>query len=419
MKYVIIGNSTAAVGAIEGIREIDPKGKITVVSNEPYPVYSRPLISYLLQGKTDEQRMKYRPDDFYEKNKVTTILGRTAEKLDPAKKTVTLDGGEVLKYDRLLVATGSSPFVPPMAGLETVPKRFSFLSLDDAKALDAALFPGARVLIVGAGLIGLKCAEGIAAKAGSLTVIDLAPRILSSILDDEGAAVVQKHLEKNGVSFRLGVSAKAFKDNSVELTSGERLEFDILVTAVGVRPNISLVADAGGAVEKGLVVDGEMKTTVSNVWAAGDCVTSFDVSLGARRVLAILPNAYNGGHIAGVSMAGGTPDGPQFFPMNAIGFFGLHILTAGVYDGKVYESHKSGGYKKLFYDDTLRGFILIGDVARAGIYTSLVREQTPLSDLDFESICKQPGLIAFSRRYRDEKLGGMRESAGPLVCDEI
>ena len=419
MKYVIIGNSTAAVGAIEGIREIDPKGKITVVSNEPYPVYSRPLISYLLQGKTDEQRMKYRPDDFYEKNKVTAMLGRTAEKLDPAKKTVALDGGEILKYDRLLVATGSSPFVPPMAGLETVPKRFSFLSLDDAKALDAALFPGARVLIVGAGLIGLKCAEGIAAKAGSLTVIDLAPRILSSILDDQGAALVQQHLEENGVSFRLGVSAKEFKGNSVELTSGEKLEFDILVTAVGVRPNISLVADAGGAVEKGLVVDGEMKTTVSNVWAAGDCVTSFDVSLGARRVLAILPNAYNGGHIAGVFMAGGAPDGPQFFPMNAIGFFGLHILTAGVYDGKVYESHKSGSYKKLFYDDTLRGFILIGDVARAGIYTSLVREQTPLSDLDFESICKQPGLIAFSRRYRDEKLGGMRESEGPLVCDEI
>jgi len=419
MKYVIIGNSTAAVGAVEGIRAVDEKGKITVVSNETHHVYSRPLISYLLQGKTDEQRMKYRPDDFYEKNGVTTMLGRTAEKLDPAKKTVTLDGGEMLKYDRLLVATGSSPFVPPMAGLETVERRFSFLSLDDAKALDAALFPKARVLIVGAGLIGLKCAEGIAAKVGSLTVIDLAPRILSSVLDDEGAAVVQKHLEKNGVSFRLGVSAKVFKGSSVELTSGEKLGFDILVTAVGVRPNVSLVADAGGAVEKGLVVDGEMKTTVSNVWAAGDCVTSFDISLGARRVLAILPNAYNGGHIAGVSMAGGAPPEPHFFPMNAIGFFGLHILTAGVYEGEVYGSHKSGSYKKLFYGGTLRGFILIGDVARAGIYTSLLREQTPLSDLDFESVCKEPSLIAFSRRYRDEKLAGMREPAGPVLCDEI
>ena len=419
MEYVIIGNSTAAVGAIEGIRENDAAGRITVVSNETHHVYSRPLISYLLQGKTDEQRMKYRPDDFYQKNRVETLLGRTAEKLDPLQKTVTLDGGEALHYDKLLVATGSVPFVPPMEGLEKVKKRFSFLSLDDARALEQTLFPEARVLIVGAGLIGLKCAEGIAARVGSLTVIDLAPRILSSILDDEGAAIVQKHLEKNGVSFRLGVSAKKFTANSAELTSGEKLDFDILVTAVGVRPNVGLVADAGGAVEKGLVVDAQMKTTVSDVWAAGDCVTSFDVSLGARRVLAILPNAYNGGHIAGTVMAGGEAAQPQFFPMNAIGFFGLHILTAGVYDGEVYEEHKPGCYKKLFYGDTLRGFILIGDVAKTGIYTSLIREQTPLSELDFESVCKEPSLIAFSRRYRDEKLAGRPEQRGPVYCDEI
>lgn len=419
MEYVIIGNSAAAVGAIEGIRENDAVGKITVVASETHHVYSRPLISYLLQGKTDEQRMKYRPDDFYTKNHVKTLLGRTAESLDPAQKTVTLDGGETLHYDRLLVATGSTPFVPPMEGLDKVKKCFSFMSLDDARALDAALTPATRVLIVGAGLIGLKCAEGIAAKVGSLTVIDLAPRILSSILDDEGAALVQKHLENNGVNFRLGVSAKKFTANTAELTNGETLDFDVLVTAVGVRPNVSLVADAGGAVEKGLVVDGQMKTTVTDVWAAGDCVTSFDVSLGERRVLAILPNAWNGGHTAGIAMAGVEAPEPHFFPMNAIGFFGLHILTAGVYDGEVYEEHKPGCYKKLFYGDTLRGFILIGDVAKTGIYTSLIREQTPLRELDFASVCREPSLIAFSRRYRDEKLAGRVDENGPVYCDEV
>lgn len=419
MDYLIIGNSAAAVGAIEGIRENDGAGRITVVSNEKHHVYSRPLISYLLQGKTDEQRMKYRSDDFYDKNGVKTLLGCTAEKLDPVQKTVTLDSGEELRYDKLLVATGSSPFVPPMEGLDSVAERFSFLSLDDAKALEGALFPEARVLIVGAGLIGLKCAEGIAARVGSLTVVDLAPRILSSILDEEGAAIVQRHLEKHGVSFRLGVSVQKFNGDTAELTSGEMLPFDILVTAVGVRPNVRLVTDAGGAAEKGLVVDGQMQTNLADVWAAGDCVTSFDVSLGARRVLAILPNAYNGGHTAGVSMAGRKAPEPRFFPMNAIGFFGLHILTAGVYDGSVYTAQKPGSYKKLFYGDTLRGFILIGDVARAGIYTSLIREQTPLCELDFESVCKEPSLIAFSRRYRDEKLAGRVEQRGPVYCDEI
>ncbi|MGI5979630.1 MAG: NAD(P)/FAD-dependent oxidoreductase [Oscillospiraceae bacterium] len=419
MEYVIIGNSAAAVGAIEGIREHDSAGRITVVSSEPHHVYSRPLISYLLQGKTDEQRMKYRPDDFYEKNKVTAMLGRTAGKLAPTQKTVTLDGGETLHYDRLLVATGSTPFVPPMEGLETVEKCFSFLSLDDAKALDAALFPKARVLIIGAGLIGLKCAEGIAAKAGSLTVIDLAPRILSSILDEEGAALVQKHLEKNGVRFRLGVSVKQFCPGTAVLTNGESIDFDVLVTAVGVRPNVSLVADAGGTVEKGIVVDGQMRTGIPDVWAAGDCVTSFDVSLGARRPLAILPNAYTGGRIAGLTMAGGKATEAHFFPMNAIGFFGLHILTAGVYEGEVYAERRDGTYKKLFYGDTLRGFILIGNVAKAGIYTSLIREQTPLTELDFASVCREPSLIAFSRRYRDEALAGVRDEAGPVYCDEI
>ena len=172
-KYVIIGNSAAAVGCVEGIRQIDRTGSITILSSEAYHTYSRPLISYLLLGKTDEQRMKYRPDDFYQKNGCEVRLGARAASIDAGKRVVTITGGEEIAYEQLLVATGSKPFVPPMEGLETVKNKFSFMSLDDAKALDAALAPGGRVLIVGAGLIGLKCAEGIAKKAGSITVVDL------------------------------------------------------------------------------------------------------------------------------------------------------------------------------------------------------------------------------------------------------
>jgi len=407
MKYVIIGNSAAAVGAIEGIREIDKEGAITVISSEAHHTYSRPLISYLLQGKTDRERMKYRADSFYADNGCKTLFGKSVLSLDKDKKTVELDDGTKIPYDKLLVATGSSPFVPPMTGLETVSKRFSFMSLDDADALEKALFPEARILIVGAGLIGLKCAEGIKERVGKITVIDLAPRILSSILDEDGANMVQTHLEKQGVDFRLGVSAKNFSENKAELTSGETLEFDILVTAVGVRPNISLIKDAGGEVDRGILVDDNMQTSIPDVYAAGDCVVSRDISCGTKRILAILPNAYVGGFAAGTAMAGGIPTPQRAMPMNAIGFFGLHIITAGSYEGEVYEVKDAENYKKLFYSgDLLKGFILIGDVDKAGIYTSLIREKTPLSGIDFASVCREPSLIAFGRSYRDEKLGG-------------
>lgn len=407
MKYVIIGNSAAAVGCVEGIRSLDSEGEIVMVSDEPHHTYSRPLISYLLQGRTDRQRMKYRPDDFYGKNGAALLSSRRAERIDPLGKTVLLDNGESLSYDKLLVAAGSSPFVPPMKGLETVEKRFCFMSLDQAEALERALFPQARVLIVGAGLIGLKCAEGIAARVGGITVADLAPRVLSRILDEDGAKLVKSRLEDGGMRLLLGVSVEEFKGDRAIMTNGETVEFDILVTAVGVRPNVSLVKDAGGLVRRGIAVDGEMRTSLPDVYAAGDCVESFDLSSGQERVLAILPNAYAGGFAAGMSMAGGRPPEQKAIPMNAIGFFGLHIITAGSYTGQVFEASDSEGCKKLFYsDDRLNGFILVGNVDKAGIYTALVRERTPLSSIDFELVCRQPSLIAFSRAYRDEKLEG-------------
>lgn len=411
MDYVIIGNSAAAIGAVEGIRQADKTGGITLISSEPHHTYSRPLISYLLQGKTDWERMRYRPEGFYAENGCKTLFGKSAVRLDPEKKRLDLDDGSVVPYGRLLVATGSSPFLPPMEGIEKVKKRFSFMSLDDAEALEAALLPEARVLVVGAGLIGLKCAEGIRARVGSITVVDLAPRILSSILDEKGALLVQEHLERQGIVFRLGASVKRFAENAAELTSGETLEFDLLVTAVGVRPNIALVKDAGGETDRGIVVDERMATTLPDIYAAGDCVESMDLSCGTRRVLAILPNAYTGGYAAGLTMAGGSPVPLKAMPMNAIGFFGLHILTAGSYTGKAYTESGGGSYKKLFYaEDRLNGFIMIGEVDKAGIYTTLIREGTSLSAIDFPLICAQPSLIALGRNYRDIKLGGEKST---------
>lgn len=409
MKYVIIGNSAAAVGCIEGIREKDKKGSITVVSNEIHHTYSRPLISYLLYGKTDEERMKYRPDSFYEDNGVTTMLGRTAVKINPDKKTVELDDGTALSYDKLLVATGSKPFIPPMEGLDTVEKSFTFMTLDDAKALDAALTKDSRVLIVGAGLIGLKCAEGIFDKIGHLTVIDLADRILPSILDEKGSELVQKFLEDKGIEFRLGTSAASFDGNKAVLTNGDEIEFDVLVVAVGVRPNTELVSEAGGSVDRGIVTDKYSRTTITDVYAAGDCAKSHDISTGTDRILALLPNAYMQGVAAGRHMTGADMPFETAMPMNAIGFFGYHVITAGNYDGEELVTCDGMNYKKLVIkDNCLKGFIMIGDVRRAGIYTKLIREKVPLDTIDFELISRKPQLMAFSREERAKQLGGKK-----------
>ncbi len=407
--YLIIGNGTAAVGCIEGIRSVDNESSITVVSAENHHVYSRPLISYYLEGKTDLERMLYRPADFYEKNNVRLIYGKAA-KLDIRKRTVTLADKHKQAFDKVCICTGSSPFVPQFEGLDTVKKRFTFMTLDDSLALEKALTKDSRVLIVGAGLIGLKCAEGIAERVGSITVCDLADRVLSSILDSECAAVMQSHLEKHGIRFMLGDTAVRFDKNTAVMKSGAKVGFDILVLAVGVRAETSLAAQAGCEVDRGIVIDSEMQTTVADVYAAGDCSEGFDSSTGTQRVLAILPNAYMQGRCAGVNMAGGSSSLSDLIPMNSIGFFGLHCATAGAYpeDAQVYEEKSADSIRRLYVrNDKLAGFIVIGDVSRAGIYTSLVREKTSVEDVDLNELKKEPSLAIFSSEVRRKKLGGV------------
>ena len=411
MNYVIIGNSAAAIGAVSGIRSVDQTGCITIISSEPYFTYSRPLISYWLQGKVADDKLYYREPDFYEKNNCTTIFGKKATSIDPDKKEVTLNDGSKISYDKLLNATGSSPFIPPMKGLETVKNQSTFMSYDDAKRVKEMISPNANVLIIGAGLIGLKAVEAIAGKCAEITVVDLADRILPSILDAEGSAMVQKHIESKGVRFILGQSVAEFSQNKAILQSGDELGFDVLIVAVGVRPNTSLVAEAGGKVERGIITDNHQLTTLKDIYAAGDCTVSHDVSNGSNRILALLPNAYMQGEVAGANMAeNNSVVYDKAIPMNAIGFFGLHMITAGSYDGECYAETNENSYKKLFYkDNLLKGYILIGNVDRAGIYTSMIKEQMPLDSVNRDMLFKKPALMAFGKPYRLEKLGGIQK----------
>lgn len=408
-KYVIIGNSAAAIGAVQGIRSVDKDGSITIITDEAYHTYSRPLISYWLEGKVADDKIYYREPDFYEKNNVKVIFSVRAEKIENG--CVVLDNGEKVQYDKLLVATGSKPFVPPMKDIDKVEDKFTFMTWDSAKAIREKVTAGTKVLIIGAGLIGLKCAEALHHLNADITVVDLADRILPSILDVRAGEIMQKHIEDKGTKFILGTSVEQFSKNSAKLTNGETVDFDILVIAVGVRPNTELVSDAGGKVEKGIITDLHQQTTIDNVYATGDCTVSHDCSSNTDRILALLPNAFMQGEVAGKNMAGEETLYLNAIPMNAIGFYGLHIITAGSYDGDedITEDADKEIYKKLvFKDGLLKGFILMGDVARAGIYTSMIKEQIPLTEVDLDLLRDKPQMMMFGKARREEKLAGKK-----------
>ncbi|MDD3411923.1 MAG: FAD-dependent oxidoreductase [Eubacteriales bacterium] len=407
MSYLIIGGSAAAIGCIEGIRQTDAKTPITLVTDEAEYRYARPLISYLLCGKTTREKMSYRPASFWRGNGVTVKADVRAEALDAAAKTVRLSNGETLSYDKLLLATGSRPFVPPIPGYETVAERHTFMTLADAEGLAAVLRPESRVLIMGAGLTGVKCAEGIRGMCASLTIVDLAPRVLPAVLDEESAQLVQHCMEQNGVQFYLSNSVQQFSGGTATLKTGEVLGFDVLVMAVGVRPNTELLAEAGGKVNRGMVIDTHCRTSLPDVYAAGDCAEGFDAVSGENRMLPLWPSATMQGETAGHNMTGGCAALLQDMAVNATGVFGLHMITAGSYEGESWVSREGGSYKRLVTaDGVLKGVIMVGDVARAGIYTNLIRKKKPLAELDFALIREKPQLMAFSYTDRKKQLGG-------------
>ena len=413
MNYVIIGNSAAAIGCIEGIRKIDQVNKIIVISDEPYHTYGRPLISYWLGGQVSDEKMNYRPADFYEKNSCELMLGDTVTSIDTTSYEVLLASGSKIAFDKLLIATGSRPFVPPMTGLENVKNQFNFMTYDDAKAINSVLTPESKVLVIGAGLIGLKAAEGIYETTKDITVVDLADRILPSILDVRGSSIVKAHLESKGIRFILNDSVAEFTSSSATLKSGINLDFDILIVAVGVRPNVELAKEAGLEVGRGIIVSHTCETSQIGIFAAGDCTESFDITTNTQKILALLPNAYMQGEVAGMTMAEGKNTFENAIPMNAIGFFGLHLITAGSYEGEEVITETENDYKKLiFKEGLLKGFILIGDVKRAGIYTSIIKEQIPVSHVDATLLKEKPQMMLFNKSRRAQTLGGINPKLG-------
>lgn len=416
MKYVIIGASAAGLAAAQTIRKTDKDGEITILTKENYYPYSRPSISYLLKGTVEEKRMFLKKPQFYAENNINIITGAQVTKIDRENKTVKA-GRKEFPYDKLCIATGSKPFVPRVENAEGCKNVFTFLDLASAKALKKAVNNNSKAVVIGAGLIGMKAAEGLTKICASVDVAELSPRVLPSILDEKSAVFVKKYLEEHGISFHLQdtvvtANVKNGSVKSVLLKSGKTLECDVLVIAVGVRPETALAEKAGLEVNRGIIVDQKtMQTSDKDIYAAGDCTVSVDMLDGSKKVIALWPNAVYQGMAAGSHMAGGDLETGGAYSVNAIDFYGLRICTCGLINasGEQYSDKiKTNGteYKRLIFEGSrLVGFVLINSSENAGIYTSLIANKIDLSTLEGD-IMDTPSLFLFNRETRTQKLTG-------------
>lgn len=431
MHYVIAGNSAAAIGAVEAIRSRDKTGSVTVISDEPYFVYSRPLISYFLAGKVDEDMMFYRKKNFYEENSVGTKLGQMAIKVDTGKRIVELENKEVVSFDKLLIATGGVPIIPEVEGKD-LPGVFTFTKWDEVRKIKEFIERNSvkRAIVIGGGLIGLKATEALIELGIKVTIVELADRILSVTFDKRASQIVEDNLRERGIeiifnntvvqieaedSFNKDSLQKERKVSGVALRDRRKLASDLVIFAIGVRPNVTLVKDTPVKINRGILVNEHMQTCVDNVYAAGDVVETFDLVMGITRPIPIWPNAYRQGSIAGCNMAGDLKEYQGGLAMNSVEICGISTISVGQTDPdeENYQilhqyNRERREYKKIVLkEDLIVGAIFIGSIERAGIITTLIKERTKVRNFKDYLMREDFGLIYLPSDYRKHMVSGM------------
>ena len=387
---MIIGNGPAGVVAAETLRRLDAHAEITLIGDEAEPPYSRMAIPYLLMGEIDEAGTYLRKDaDHFARLRIRLLHGRVAA-VDTGKGCVSLTDGEVLAYDRLLIATGAHPVRPPVPGIE-LPKVLSCWTLADARAIAASIGTGARVLQMGAGFIGCIIMESLAARGPQLTVVEMGDRMVPRMMDEVAGAMIQRWCETKGVRIRTGRRvvgiAPAGKALRVELDDGETLEVDALISATGVKPNVAFLEGSGIEVAAGILVDGSMQTSVAGIYAAGDVAEAIEFGTGRRVVNAIQPDAVEQARIAALNMAGRPAALPGTFIFNVLDTLGLISASFGQWQGV------SGGeaaqlldeaeyrYLRLAFDgDRLVGANSIGHTEHIGVLRGLIQGRVRLGE---------------------------------------
>ena len=372
MHLVIIGNGAAGLNALSRFRTIDKDSTVTLISAEQTSAYSRVLLPYYLRRQIPRGNLFIRRPEDYEKLGVHTEFGIGVSRVDPESRRLTLENGRRISFDRLLIASGSRPFLPPIDGLSGS-KVLHLWTLRDTERLDALFQPGRRALVLGSGFIALQAAWAARQRGLQVTVYELAPRIMPTVLDEAGAAVLQRKVEEHGVEVRAGIRTERvdrLKPGvlTVQAQGHPPLEVDLIIVGAGVRPNIEFLEGSRVRTDRGVLIDEHMQTNVPGIYAAGDVArgpTSFGET---HQTHALWPTAVEHGTVAGENLAGHRIPYRGSLNMNVTEMFGVTVASMGKFvEGQGLSSHVvenpgSSRYLKI----VLREGVPVGAVALGG-----------------------------------------------------
>ncbi len=392
MKHVIIGAGPAGVIAAETLRKAEPEAEIILVGGEDEPPYSRMAIPYFLSGKVKEEGTYLRREaDHYEKLDIRFLRDARATKIDSSAREITLDRGDPLAYDRLLVATGSRPVTPPIPGIDHEVVLPCWTLADARKVHDLAR-EGANVVLIGAGFIGTIVLDAIGSRDINLTVIEVEDRMVPRMMNHAGGEVIKKWCGGKGVEVLTSTRVESLEPGGgrkvrLKLDNGTTLDADLVVTATGVEPIVDFLEGSGVEVEQGVLVNERMQSSVPEIYAAGDVAQGKDFSLEANAVHAIQPTASEHARIAALNMAGQEAVYRGSLSMNVVETLGLVHYTFGQWmgveggqRGEALDAEHSKYLLLEFSGDTLVGAINVGQFEHVGVLRGLIQSRIALGE---------------------------------------
>jgi len=414
--YLIVGSSHAALEALAAIRLADPSGSLTVLTRDRHLPYSPTLLPYVVSGRSDPAKATLRDAAFFARQHIRFETEAGVAAVYPGAHELALEDGTRWHYGKLLLATGATPAVPPIAGLEAVPFH-RLRTLDDSLALRAAIGTARRAVVLGAGLIGMHAAENLTAAGVAVTVVEPRDQVLPSYFDPEAAEHIACGFTAHGVVFRTGHSAVAIAPAGagfrLTLDDGAVLDADLLLVATGVRAELGYLAGSGIATGRGILVDAGMRTSAPEIWAAGDVAEAPAFPGPATALAGILPEAVLQGRTAGMAMAGeAAPPYRGSVPRNTYCFFGQSAISVGTgitgappagAELVTRRDPAAGTYWRIaLQDDRLLGIAAVNLPLDAGILCELILRQVDLAPVK-PSFLDQPcatGRMLMSRLWR-------------------
>jgi nitrite reductase (NADH) large subunit len=382
-KYVIVGNGVAGTTAAENIRKLDGEGSISVITNEDFPFYWRVRLPEYVSGEIQEQELIAKKEEWYKEKNIDLKLDTRIVGGDPKGKMLVTENGEKLSYDRLLIATGSYCFVPPIKGSDK-PGVFSLRSIKDARDIASSAAKAQDVVLIGGGLLGLEAGNALRKLGKKVMVVEFFPRLLPRQLDVEGAKRLQEIMEEMGFSFRLGAKTQEIVGDkqigAVLLEGGDELPAQMVIISAGVRCNMELAEPLSLETDKGIKVDDHLQTNQADIYAAGDVAEYKGFPYG------IWPAAMEQGKIAGINMAGGNAQYNGTTMANTLKVVGVDVASAGEIDAeqklesKVVADEKV--YKKIVVEENrIIGCIMLGDTKAFNDITKLMSDKRDVSQV--------------------------------------